>query len=367
VYKDSQGNTPLLACVQEAKKRLVERERGQGYLGIDGLPEFTRLTRELLFCPDGDAASHEALSSGRAVTAQTPGGTGALRVAADFVRTNLPKATMWCSKPTWVNHPKVFAAAGLTIEGYTYGDDSGRELDFDGMCAALAAIPAGDVVCLHACCHNPSGIDPTPEQWRKVGDIVYERGLLPLFDFAYEGFGDGLSEDGRGVAEFCRPGREMLICSSFSKNFGLYSERVGALTLVAGEAGAARAGLSQIKACIRANYSNPPRHGAAIVAEVLDDADLRRQWESELAEMRSRINGMRKLFVQAMKARGVDRDFSFIERQRGMFSFSGLTPEQVEELRDKHSIYIVRNGRINVAGMTEANMDRLCDAIASVL
>jgi aspartate/tyrosine/aromatic aminotransferase len=223
------------------------------------------------------------------------------------------------------------------------------------------------VVCLHACCHNPTGIDPTPQQWKQIGDVVYKRGLLPLVDFAYQGFGTGLAEDSKGLHELCRPDNELLICNSFSKNFGLYSERVGGLTIVAGTERAAVAALSHAKACVRANYSNPPKHGALAVSTVLADAELRTQWELELAEMRDRINGMRRRFVETMKDKAPGRDFSFITRQLGMFSFSGLTPVQVDELRSKYSIYIVGSGRINVAGMTDANLERLCDAIASVL
>lgn len=363
VYKDASGTTPILRCVKEAERRLLDEQQSKGYLGIDGLPEFGRLARELLFNPD-----HEVLTSGRAVSLQTPGGTGALRVAADFLKRNAPGASIWLSKPTWANHPKVFEAADRQVETYGYIDAAGTSLDFAAMLDSLSGIPMGDVVVLHGCCHNPTGIDPTPEQWTQIAEVVHERKLLPLIDFAYQGFGRGIDEDATGLRTVVRPGTEALVCSSFSKNFGLYSERVGALTLIAASSDTAQVALSHAKVSVRTNYSNPPQHGGAIVATVLADAKLRATWESELAEMRLRINAMRTLFVETMRQKAPQHDFSFIVKQCGMFSFSGLTPVQVDELKSKHSVYIVTaGGRINVAGMTEQNMDRLCTAIASVL
>lgn len=359
VYQDSTGKTPILESVKKAEEKLLATESNKSYLGIDGLPEYGQAVQRLLF---GDA-----LEAGRAVTAQTPGGTGALRVAAEFIKQAQPNATVWCSKPTWANHPSVFEAAGLRVNSYPYIDAEGKGLDFDAMIAALRQVPAGDVVLLHACCHNPTGIDPTPEQWDEIGRVLAERRALPLVDFAYQGFGDGLRDDATGLLRLLQSNAELLVCSSFSKNFGLYSERTGALTLVAADPQAAQIALSNVKRCIRANYSNPPKHGAAIVATVLSDEGLTKLWESEVTAMRDRINGMRRLFVDTLKARGVDRDFSFLLPQRGMFSFSGLSPVQVDELRSKHAVYIVGSGRINVAGMTEANMNPLCDAIADVL
>ena len=231
---------------------------------------------------------------------------------------------VWQSKPTWANHPAIFAAAGLPVETYAYIDAAGRGLDFPAMLAALKQIPAGDIVLLHACCHNPTGIDPTPAQWKEIAGVIQERGLLPLIDFAYQGFGEGLAEDAVGLHEFAKPGRELLVCSSFSKNFGLYGERVGALTLVAGDADSAQRALSQVRISVRTNYSNPPTHGAAIVATVLGDAELRKQWEQELAAMRNRIHQMRRLFVETMRQKAPRHDFSFLADQKGMFSFSGL-------------------------------------------
>ncbi|MBM4094078.1 MAG: aspartate/tyrosine/aromatic aminotransferase [Planctomycetes bacterium] len=362
VYQDASGKTPILAVVKEAEGRLLATETNKDYLGIDGIPEYGRHVGALMFGP-----AHDIITSRRAVTAQTPGGTGALRVAADFIKQKLGGRRIWCSKPTWPNHPSIFQAAGLEVDSYPYMDATSTALDFPQMLSALRKAQAGDAVCLHACCHNPSGIDLTGAQWRELGTVMRECRLLPLVDFAYQGFGDGLEEDAVGLRELAAACTEMLVCSSYSKNFGLYNERVGALTLVAESEQAAQVGLSHIKTCIRANYSNPPKHGAAIVATVLDDPALRGRWELELAAMRDRIAGMRRLFAEAMRARAVARDFSFITRQRGMFSFLGITPAQVETLRKDYAIYIVGSGRVNVAGMTEFNMDPLCDTLATVL
>jgi aspartate/tyrosine/aromatic aminotransferase len=363
VYKDEQGNTPILDCVKEAERRLLASEKTKGYLSIEGHPDYDRRVPELLF-----GAGHEVLASSRAVTAQTPGGTGSLRVAADFLKKHFPQAKVWLSKPTWANHGAIFSAAGQQVESYAYIDASGRGLDFAAMLKSLQSIPAGDIVLLHACCHNPTGIDPTPEQWKQIAAVVHQRGLLPLVDFAYQGFGDGIVEDAAGLRELAQPARELLVCSSFSKNFGLYGERVGALTLVATSQDAAERALSQVRISIRTNYSNPPTHGAAIVAAVLGDAALRQQWEQELAAMRQRIHQMRRLFVETMRQKAPQHDFSFLEKQKGMFSFSGLSNLQVDELRSKHGVYVVGNGgRINVAGMTRDNMQPLCDAVADVL
>ena len=362
VFKDDKGRTPVLKCVKEAERRLLEGESSKTYLSIEGSPEYGRAVRELMF-----GADHEIVRSNRACTAQCPGGTGALRVAADFVKKLFPSATAWFSTPTWPNHQGIFKSAGLAVASYPYFDAAKNGLDLTGMIAALNTVAAGDVVVLHGCCHNPSGVDPTPEQWTQIADVVLGRGALPLLDFAYQGFGRGLKEDSVGLLTLARPGAEMLVASSFSKNFGLYNERVGALTLVAKDAAVAETALSQIKTCIRTNYSNPPSHGGAVVATVLNDATLRQQWDAELAEMRNRINGMRTLFQKTMESRNTGRDWSFITQQTGMFSFSGLKPEQVDMLRDKFAIYIVRDGRINVAGMSAETMDRLCDAIVAVL
>lgn len=362
VFKDEAGKTPIPNAVKEAEKRLLEKEKSKTYLPIDGAAEFCQATAELLFGKD-----HEVLANKRSCTAHTPGGTGALRVAADFVKTHAPHATVWCSIPTWPNHPKIFQAAGLKTKEYAYFDAAAHGVNLDGMLAAIKTMSPGDVICLHACCHNPTGADLTAAQWKQVADAVYSQGVLPLLDFAYLGFGDGLTEDATALRELARPGVELLIASSYSKNFGLYNERVGALTVVTKDSGTASKIASQVKSTIRTNYSNPPSHGGAIVREILADATLRQQWVGELADMRNRINGMRKLFADTMAQKLPHRDFHFIEKQRGMFSYTGLTPAQVDILKDKFGVYIVRDGRINVAGITPTNCGPLCDAIAAAI
>jgi aspartate/tyrosine/aromatic aminotransferase len=361
VYQDGTGKTPILDSIHRAGKLVLERQKSMSYLPIDGSRSYASAVQKLMF-----GEGHEVEKSGRAATSHTPGGTGALRVAADFIHQQMPSATVWFTQPTWPNHPQIFAAAGVPTKSFPYFDPKTNSLAFDEAIAAIKKIPAGDVIMLHGCCHNPTGIDPTPEQWKKLADAVYEQKLLPLLDFAYQGFADGIDEDATGLRTFARPGAELIVCSSFSKNFGLYCERVGALTIVAKDKAAADTVQSQVKACIRANYSNPPAHGAELVTTVLSDAELRKTWEKEVAQMRDRINGMRELLVKTLKAKGVPGDYSFITRQRGMFSFSGLTPEQVEALKQKYAIYIVGSGRINVAGITEQNVGPLCDAIAEV-
>jgi aspartate/tyrosine/aromatic aminotransferase len=362
VYQDNTGKTPVLESVRKAGQLVQERLKTMSYLPIPGSPAYASVVQQLMF-----GAGHEVEKSGRAATSHTPGGTGALRVAADFIHQQMPKATVWLTQPTWPNHPQIFAAAGVATKSFPYFDPKTNSLAFDEAMAAIEKMPAGDVVVLHGCCHNPTGIDPTPEQWKKLADVMHERGLLPLLDFAYQGFGNGIDEDATGLKAFARPGAEIMVCSSFSKNFGLYCERVGALTVVAKDKVAADKVQSQVKVCIRSNYSNPPAHGAELVTTVLSDAELRKQWSEEVAGMRGRINGMRELLVKTLKAKGVPGDYSFITRQRGMFSFSGLTPPQVEALKQKHAIYIVGSGRINVAGITEQNVGPLCDAIADVV
>jgi aspartate/tyrosine/aromatic aminotransferase len=361
VYKDETGSTPLLASVAAARRRVLEGAAGTVYLPIDGSPQYGSAVQQLAF-----GTGHELLGSGRVHTSHTPGGTGALRVAGDFIKENFPKATVWFTDPTWPNHPSIFAAAGVPTNKFPYFDGQTNQLAFERTCDALAQIPAGDIVLLHGCCHNPSGVDPTDAEWSQLADLIYDRGLLPLLDFAYQGFADGIDEDAVGLRAFCRPDVDLMVCSSFSKNFGLYCERVGALTIVAADSQAADSAQSQVKRCIRANYSNPPSYGAQLVTTVLGDAALTSQWHKDVAQMRERINGMRKLFVETLAAKGASRDYSFITQQRGMFSFSGLTPEQVDALRDQHAIYIVRSGRINVAGITPSNVEQLCEAIVEV-
>jgi aspartate/tyrosine/aromatic aminotransferase len=348
--------------VRRAGQLVLERQKSMAYLPIDGSRTYASAVQKLMF-----GNGHEAESSGRAATSHTPGGTGALRVAADLIRQQMPNATVWLTQPTWPNHPQIFAAAGVPTKGFPYFDAKTNRLALEESLAAIQRIPAGDVVMLHGCCHNPTGIDPTAPEWKALAEAIYGRGLLPLLDFAYQGFAEGIEEDATGLRAFTRPAAELIVCSSFSKNFGLYCERVGALTIVAKDKPAADTVQSQVKVCIRANYSNPPAHGAELVTTVLNDPELRKMWEQEVGQMRGRINGMRELLVKTLTAKGVPGDYSFITRQRGMFSFSGLTPQHVETLKQKYAIYIVGSGRINVAGITEQNVGPLCEAIALVV
>jgi aspartate aminotransferase len=362
VYKDETGKTPVLTSVKKAELYLLENETTKNYLGIDGIPEFGRCTQELLFGKD-----NALIADKRARTAQTPGGTGALRVAADFLAKNTSAKRIWVSNPSWPNHKSVFNAAGLEVKEYAYYDAENHSLDFDGLVASLQAAEAGDVVLFHGCCHNPTGIDPTAEQWKTLAEMSLAKGWLPLFDFAYQGFARGLEEDAEGLRIFAAGHKELLVASSYSKNFGLYNERVGAFTLVATDADTADRSFSQVKSVIRANYSNPPAHGASVVATILSNDALRTMWEQELTDMRQRIHRMRQLFVNTLQEKGANRDFSFIINQNGMFSFSGLTKEQVLRLREEFGVYAVASGRVNVAGMTPDNMAPLCEAIVAVL
>ena len=358
VYKDETGVTPVMDSVRKAEKVILETEKTKGYLPIPGSPDYGKVVRELLF---GSADAYPA------ATAHTPGGTGALRVAGQLLKKYAPDATVWVSDPTWPNHNGIFGEAGFTVDKYTYYNASERTLNFEGMLASMQKMAAGDIIILHACCHNPSGIDPTAEQWKQIAQVVNEKKLLPLVDFAYQGLGRGLDEDAEGLRTLAAAVDEMVVCSSFSKNFGLYRERVGAITLKAADKETIDKAFSNLKTIIRRIYSNPPSHGGAIVVTIMNDAALRAEWEKEVAMIRDRIAEMRTLFVDTLKAKGVQQDFSFLTHQYGMFSFSGLNPEQVKTLKEKYSIYIVGSGRINVAGMTKANMDALCTAVAEVL
>lgn len=362
VYKDETGNTPIPASVKEAESRLLKGEKTKSYLPIDGSPAFNSATQTLLF-----GADHEIVRSKRAATAQAPGGTGALRMAADTIAKLMKGARVWISNPTWPNHPSVFQSAGLEVKTYPYFDSETNDIDFDAMMATIREIPEGDVLLLHGACHNPTGVDLTPAQWQAIAEVVVQNKLLPLVDFAYQGFAAGLMEDAAGLHIIANTGVELLVANSYSKNFGLYNDRIGALTVVAKDEQAAQTFISHVKQAVRANFSNPPAHGSAIVETILNDPQLRAQWEAEVGEMRNRINGLRHLFVETLNEKGVQRDFSFITRQTGMFSFSGLTPDQVKALRDDYAIYIVGSGRISVAGMDESTMDYLCTAIAEVL
>ncbi|MBH3008062.1 amino acid aminotransferase [Serratia ureilytica] len=362
VYKDETGKTPVLTSVKKAEQYLLENETTKNYLGIEGIPAFASCTQELLFGKESPIVADR-----RARTAQTPGGTGGLRVAADFIANQTSAKRIWISNPSWPNHKNVFSAVGLEVLEYAYYDAANHALDFDGLLNSLKQAQAGDVVLFHGCCHNPTGIDPTPEQWAQLAELSVANGWLPLFDFAYQGFANGLEEDAQGLRIFAAKHKELIVASSYSKNFGLYNERVGACTIVAADAETADPAFSQVKAAIRANYSNPPSHGAAVVATILGNDALRAMWEQELTDMRQRIHRMRQLFVNTLQEKGAQQDFSFIIQQNGMFSFSGLTKEQVLRLREEFGVYAVNSGRVNVAGMTPDNMAPLCEAIVAVL
>ena len=362
VYKDAQGQTPIVRAVKEAEKRLLETENTKNYLTIDGVADYNAQTQVLLFGTDS-----EIIANKRAKTAQSLGGTGALRVAAEFAKRQTNAKNVWISAPTWPNHNAIFKAVGINIRDYRYYDKNTHGLDWDGLIEDLSQAEAGGIVLLHGCCHNPTGIDPTPEQWETLAKMSAEKGWLPLFDFAYQGFANGLEEDAYGLRAFAKLNPELLVASSYSKNFGMYNERVGAFTVVAADEDTANRAFSQVKSIIRVLYSNPASHGGATVALVLKDEALKAQWIAELDEMRARIKEMRQKFVDLLQEYGAEQDFSFIVQQNGMFSFSGLTPEQVDRLKDEFAIYAVRSGRINVAGITEDNIHYLCESIVKVL
>ncbi|MGB7326159.1 MAG: amino acid aminotransferase [Rubripirellula sp.] len=360
VYKDVSGQTPVLRCVKAAEQRLVDGEKTKGYLPIDGQADYRNHVRKLVLGDTVDAS--------RIAVLQTPGGTGALRESAAFLSSQIPGARVWISNPTWANHQAIFASENVPYDSYRYLAADKKSFDVDGMIDDLTTkTRPGDAVLLHACCHNPTGVDPTAEQWNTIAALLSEKQLLPIIDFAYQGFGHGLDEDAVAIRTIMKVCDEAIVCSSFSKNFGLYSERVGAVSVVSADEATSTAVQSQLKTLVRSNYSNPPRHGAAIVATILDDAELTKMWHAELTEMRTQIRQLRSKFVETMKTTGMGHDFSFLLDQNGMFSFSGLNPMQVDELRQKYSIYIVGSGRINVAGMSEDRMDHLCQAVAAVI
>lgn len=362
VYVDDAGVTPVIPSVLEAERRILATETTKQYRPIDGDPAYRFAVRDLVFGP-----GHEIVASGRSATSHTPGGTGALRVAADFLGQEGAPRTVWVSDPTWPNHPQIFGRAGFRIRPYPYVAPGERRVAIDAMLDALDDADAGDLLLLHGSCHNPTGVDPTPDEWARIGDLIGRRDLLPLVDFAYQGFGDGLREDAAWLDAIARPGRELLVASSFSKNFALYNERVGALTVVAADRAAAESAQSHVKVAIRANYSNPPSHGAEIVTTILGDPALRAQWEVELAGMRGRIHDNRRQLVAALESRRIPGDWAPIARERGMFALLNLAKDQVARLRDEHAVYVVGAGRINVAGLTAANLDPFADAVAAVV
>jgi aromatic-amino-acid transaminase len=362
VYYDDNGKVPLLECVRKAESQLMEKAAPRTYLPIEGLAAYDKAVQELVFGADSPVVQEK-----RAITVQALGGTGALKLGADFLKRFSPASQVWISDPSWENHRALFESAGFTVNNYPYYDPATRGVNFSGMLSALNSMPSGAIVVLHACCHNPTGADLTADQWTDVIKVVTERGLIPFLDMAYQGFGDGIDADGKVVRRFADAGGPLFVSNSFSKSFSLYGERVGALSIVAVSSEEAARVLSQLKRVVRTNYSNPPIHGGQVVATVLSTPDLRKLWEEELAGMRVRIREMRQALVAKLKEKAPGHDFDFVIQQRGMFSYSGLTKAQVEKLRNEHSIYAVDTGRICVAALNSRNVDTIAGAIASLL
>ena len=362
VYFTDEGKIPLLRAVQAAEKIMMEKSSARGYLAIEGLPAYNQGVQNLLFGKDS-----EILTSGRVVTAQAVGGTGALKIGADFLKRLEPNAIVAISDPSWENHRGIFESAGFTVQNYTYYDSNTRGVDFDGMVKSLDALPAKSIVLLHACCHNPTGADMSAEQWKKVANICQSKQLIPFLDMAYQGFADSIDEDGAAVRLFADAGLSFFVSSSFSKSFSLYGERVGALSVVTASKDESTRVLSQVKRVIRTNYSNPAIHGGTVIATVLNSPELRAMWEEELGQMRDRIKLMRNTLVSKLAESGAKRDFGFVNSQRGMFSYSGLTADQVERLKTEFGIYAVSTGRICVAALNSKNIGGVAKAIATVL
>lgn len=362
VYVDDNGNTPILKAVRQAEKVLWDTRTTKSYMPISGSPEYAEVVQDLLF-----GKGHPVVAAGRVRTAHTPGGTGGLRVGAELLKKFVPSARVWLSAPTWPNHKGIFAAAGFKTEEYPYYNAATHGIDFGAMCEMLKRAAKGDIVVLHVCCHNPTGNDLSEAQWKDVASIARAQQWIPFLDFAYQGLGEGIAEDRRGLLAMLDAGVECFVSSSFSKNFGLYQDRVGALTIVAADPKSAETAFSHAKTVIRVIYSNPAAHGGAIVTTILKNDELRALWAEELGTMRQRISSVRNTLVGELKKRGASIDFSFINRQHGMFSFSGLSDAQVSYLRDKKSIYMVGGGRINVAGITSGNVDYLCDSIVEAM
>ncbi len=362
VYYDDNGKLPLLQCVQAAEATMAKAPKPRGYLPIDGIAAYDSAVKTLVF-----GADSEPVRTGRVATAQGIGGTGGLKIGADFLKKLSPDAKVLISDPSWENHRALFMQAGFVVESHPYYDAEKRGVNFDGMLAALNAAEAGTIVVLHACCHNPTGYDIAPAQWDQVIEAVKTRQLTAFLDMAYQGFGHGIAEDGAVIAKFVAAGLSFLVSTSFSKSFSLYGERVGALSVLCESKAEADKVLSQLKLVIRTNYSNPATHGGTVVAMVLNTPELRAQWEGELAEMRVRINAMRQKLVDGLKAAGVTQDMSFITTQIGMFSYSGLSQEQMVRLRSEFGVYGTDTGRMCVAALNSKNIDYVCAAIAKVM
>ncbi len=362
VYYDDNGKLPLLECVQKAEEKMMAAHAARGYLPIDGIAAYDAAIKALVF-----GADSEAVKSGRVATVQALGGTGGLKIGADFLKKLNPAAKVLISDPSWENHRGIFRDAGFTVENYPYYDAGKRGIDMDGMLTALNTAPAGTIVVLHACCHNPTGYDLTPAQWDQVVAAVKARKLVAFLDMAYQGFGQGIAEDGIAVAKFLASGEDFLVSTSFSKSLSLYGERVGALSVLCQDKDEATRVLSQLKIVIRTNYSNPPTHGGQVAATILNTPELRALWEKELAAMRVRIKEMRGALVNKLKEKGVKRDFGFITQQVGMFSYSGLTKEQMVRLRNEFGVYGIESGRICVAALNSKNIDYVAESIATVV
>jgi len=362
IYYDDTGKVPVLECVRRAEREMAEKSAPRAYLPIDGLAAYDKAVQTLVF-----GADSPALKDNRVITVQTLGGTGGLKVGADFLRRLLPQAQVWISEPSWENHRAIFENAGFAVNAYPYYDAPTHGVNFASMIESLRGLPAGSIVVLHACCHNPTGVDLTPDQWATVVETVNQRGLVPLLDIAYQGLGDGLDADAAAVRLFAKAGGVAFVSNSFSKTFSLYGERVGGLSVVAGTGDEAARALSQIKRLVRTNYSNPPTHGGQIVAAVLTSPEARAQWEQELGHMRERIRTVRQQLVDTLRAKAPKHDFGFVVRQRGMFSYSGLSKQAVTRLREEFSVYAIDTGRICVAAINSKNIDYVSDAIAKVI
>jgi aromatic-amino-acid transaminase len=362
VYFDDNGKLPLLQCVQAAEKAMMDKPTARGYLPIDGIAAYDAAVKSLVF-----GADSEPVKSGRVATVQGIGGTGGLKIGADFLKKLNPKAKVLISDPSWENHRALFTNAGFEVGAYRYYDAAKRGVDFDGMLADIQAAPAGTIILLHACCHNPTGYDITPAQWDQVIAAIKSKNLVAFLDMAYQGFGNGIKEDGAVLGKFVAAGLTFFVSTSFSKSFSLYGERVGALSVLCESKEEADRVLSQLKIVIRTNYSNPPTHGGAVVAAVLNNPELRALWEKELGEMRVRIKAMRQKLVDGLKAAGVKQDMSFITQQIGMFSYSGLSKEQMVRLRSEFGVYGTDTGRMCVAALNSKNIDYVCQAIAKVM
>lgn len=362
VYYDDAGKLPLLRCVQEAEAQLQASPKPRGYLPIDGIPAYDKAVQSLVF---GEGAT--VLQEGRVATVQTIGGTGGLKVGADFLKRLNPNAQVMISDPSWENHRALFTNAGFAVSSYPYYDAANRGVNFEGMLSALQSASPGTIFVLHACCHNPTGYDITPAQWAQVVEVVKARDLVAFLDMAYQGFGEGIAEDGAVVQQFVNAGLNFFVATSFSKSFSLYGERVGALSAVCSSKEETSRVLSQLKIVIRTNYSNPPTHGAQVVAMVLGTPELRKMWEDELAGMRTRIKQMRQALQERLVAAGVKQDMSFITKQKGMFSYSGLNADQMKRLREEFGVYGVDSGRICVAALNSGNLDRVVNAIVAVM